>query len=206
MREKIIVLSGHIDDGIFGCGALLSKWAKDEKKSITYLVVSPESEPYKKRVLLRELGRALRILGLNESNLISWDFETRIFHQDRTRLLDNLFELIKDNYKYIFTPTRFDIHQDHEILTRELLRVTKREPVTVYGYEILNNHYGFTPSVFHEVNEVDINAKIKAIKKFESQRIRPSFNPDLYFKVAQVRGAQIGSDYAEAFEVIRVMI
>ena len=48
-QENILVLSGHVDCGIMGCGAILSKWGKEENKLIHYLVVSPESKPYKKK-------------------------------------------------------------------------------------------------------------------------------------------------------------
>ncbi len=106
----------------------------------------------------------------------------------------------------IFTPTRFDVHQDHETVTKEILRVYKRIPTSIFGYELLLNTYSFDTSVFCSFDENQLNAKLNAYDCFESQMSRFYFSRQLFESTAKVRGTQMGADYAEAFEAIRVIM
>lgn len=204
---EILVLSPHIDDGVFGCGGAIAKLAESKDVSIKYLVFAPRSPEYEHRILHSELLKAVKILGLSSSNIEYLDFETREFPANRQKLLDAIFQISKKtNIQLIFTPSRFDVHQDHQTVTNELLRVYKRMPTSIFGYELVLNTFSFDTTAFYRLNEKQIDAKLRGFDCFESQMSRVHLSRQLFESSAKVRGAQIGSDYAEAFEAIRVVL
>jgi len=205
--KRVLILSPHYDDGLLGCGGTIAKLADFEDLSIKYLVFAPRSPEYEHKILHSELLKAIRLIGLDEVNITYLDFKTREFPRNRQRILDEIYHLKeKKDFKMIFTPSRFDVHQDHQTVTNELLRVYKRLPTSIFGYELLLNTYSFDTSVFCSFEEKYLDAKLKAFDCFKTQMTRPQFSRQLFESTAKVRGAQTGADYAEAFEAIRVMI
>jgi LmbE family N-acetylglucosaminyl deacetylase len=205
--RKVLILSPHVDDGVIGCGGTIAKLAASEDVSIRYLVFSPRSHEYGSEVLCLELRRAVRMLGLSGKCIEYLDFETRVFPENRQELTDVLFEIKEEGgVDAIFTPTGFDVHQDHQTVTNELLRVYKRLPTSIFGYEIVLNTYSFNTAVFSGLEERYLEAKLGAIDCFESQMSRSYFSRRLFESCARVRGAQMGAEFAEAFEAIRVII
>ncbi len=205
--KNILVCSPHYDDGVIGCGGTMTKLLDAGDVSIDYLVFSPRSHDYGHDILNSELLNAIKFIGLNEKKIIYLNFETREFPRDRQLILDHIYKLNKEkHYDIIFTPTRFDVHQDHETVTNEILRVFKRLPTSIFGYELLLNTFSFETSVFCNFNENQMNAKLKAFDCFKSQMSRFYFSCQLFESTAKMRGAQMGADYAEAFEAIRVII
>jgi N-acetylglucosamine malate deacetylase 1 len=203
---NILVLSPHIDDGVIGCGGMMTKY-QERGASITYLVLTNDSPPYPHDILNKELNDALIALGLNSKDIIYRNFPTRYFYKHRDEVLDSLFLLSNEQeYDYILTPSRFDVHQDHQVITEELLRIYKRRQVSILGYEIILNQYRFSTSFFCGLEETHIQRKITAFNCFKSQLIRPHYSSELFTSLANVRGAQMGVKYAEAFEAIRVII
>jgi len=204
---EILFLSPHIDDGVLGCGGTIAKLAESKDVSIRYLVFSSRSPEYGCEVLGPELLRAIKILGLSVDNVEYLDFETRMFPENRQKLTDALYRIKEeDNINAIFTPTRFDVHQDHQTVTSELLRVYKRISTSIFGYEIVLNTYSFDTSIFSGFEEKHLEEKLRAIDCFKSQMSRPHFSRQLFESCARVRGAQMGTEFAEAFEAIRVII
>ena len=205
--SKILVLSPHIDDGIFGCGGTIARLAEFEDVSITYLVFAPRSPEYEHVVLRSELLHAIKILGLSADSIEFLDFETRTFPENRQRLTDALYRIKgESDICTIFTPSRFDVHQDHQTVTDELLRVYKRISTSIFGYEIVLNTYSFDTAVFCGFEEKHLKAKLRAFDCFESQMSRVHLSRQLFESSARVRGAQMGTEFAEAYEAIRVII
>lgn len=204
---NILICSPHIDDGVLGCGGAILKLSQTEDTNIDYLVFSPKSHEYSNDVLHQELVNSLNHLGLDDSCIRYLNFETRYFVRDRQEILDSLYDNSKEvDYDWIFTPSLFDVHQDHETVTNELLRIYKRLPVSIFGYELILNQFSFSTAVFFGFDDQVMDAKIKAFNCFQSQMFRKHFSSDLFRSAAKVRGAQMGAEYAEAFQAIRVII
>jgi N-acetylglucosamine malate deacetylase 1 len=64
----------------------------------------------------------------------------------------------------------------------------------------------FSMDLFMKVSKEDVEAKIKAINVYETQKARMFFSNDIVGDLAAVRGKQIGREYAECFEVIRFIV
>lgn len=203
---NILICSPHYDDGVLGCGGTIAKMVK-AADTVKYLVFTPKSGNYSHKVLHSELLDAVKFIGLNEGDISYLGFKTREFPRSRQRILDAIYRLNKETkFQQIFTPSRFDVHQDHQTVTNELLRVYKRLPTSIFGYEIVLNTFSFDTAVFCGFKEEHINAKLRAFGCFKSQMSRTHLSRQLFESIARVRGAQIGTDYAEAFEAIRVIM
>lgn len=103
----------------------------------------------------------------------------------------------------IFIPSVNDIHQDHQVIVNESLRAFKNS--TIFCYELLWNLVSFRNQAFVKLEKEDVDIKIEAISKYKSQFFRKYSDPKFLEAQAIVRGVQGGYEYAEIFEVIRLM-
>jgi LmbE family N-acetylglucosaminyl deacetylase len=104
----------------------------------------------------------------------------------------------------VFLPSANDLHQDHQVLNAEGLRCFK--DMTVWGYELPWNNIGFPAQAFVTLEPCDLQAKWEALQAYKSQfeLTRPYFSREFIEGLARVRGVQVKSPYAEAFEVMRL--
>jgi len=203
MFERVVILSPHTDDGELGCGGTIAKLVERDVE-VHYVALSsceksvPKGLP--RDILKREVKRAMNVLGVD--NLIVYDFEVRNFPNLRQEILESLIE-IRDRISpdVIFTPSSYDTHQDHRVVREESLRAFKR--CTILGYEQPWNNITFDTTAFVSISDRHLEAKIRALKCYRSQHDRPYFDPEFIKSLARTRGVQMGSKYAEAFEVIR---
>lgn len=205
--NSILVISPHTDDGEFGCGGTLARLSK-KNIEINYLVFShcEESVPsgYPKDILAKEMREALNVLGIGENNIIEKLYPVRHFGSYRQQILEDLISiknLIKPDL--IFIPSVNDIHQDHQVIVNESLRAFKNS--TIFCYELLWNLVSFRNQAFVKLEKEDVDIKIEAISKYKSQFFRKYSDPNFLEAQAIVRGVQGGYEYAEIFEVIRLM-
>jgi LmbE family N-acetylglucosaminyl deacetylase len=203
MEKKILVISPHTDDGELGCGGSIAKFI-EEGADVTYAALSccEKSVPpeYPRDILSREVKAATRILGITDPILFS--FEVREFPRMRQEILDALIRLRnKIKPDMVFTPSRFDTHQDHKTTVEETMRAFKN--CTLLGYEQPWNNISFNTLAFIPLQEDHISKKIDALKCYETQKERGYLNPDFIRGLALTRGTQIEEKYAEAFEVIK---
>jgi hypothetical protein len=56
------------------------------------------------------------------------------------------------------------------------------------------------------MSDQNLDTKIAALAKYESQKHRTYANPEFIRSLASTRGVQIGKRYAETFEVVRWVI
>ena len=68
------------------------------------------------------------------------------------------------------------------------------------------NNRKFESDVFVEVSESDLKNKLKHFDCYKSQSNRTFFSEDYIRSMATYRGFQCGVQYAEAFELIRMVI
>lgn len=206
-KKKILVLAPHTDDGELGCGGTLSKLTA-EGADVYYMVFSvctrslPQGlEP---DTLTKEVTNATQKLGIPKENLIIHDYDVRVFNENRQSILEDMIKF-RNQFKpdLVFLPSRSDIHQDHEIITNEGIRAFKKS--NILGYEMPWNNLSFDTSCFSVLNEFHLIKKIDALNEYNSQKQRPYFNEKFIKSLAITRGTQIEVEYAEAFELIRMI-
>ncbi|MFT7589487.1 MAG: LmbE family N-acetylglucosaminyl deacetylase [Limisphaerales bacterium] len=206
--SNALVLAPHPDDGEFGCGATLKRLAEQGTK-VWYAAFSPciKSLPEGSADdrLFGELNKAAAHLGIPEDQIMNFDFEVREFPRDRQKLLETLIRLRKDiNPELVLMPNSDDVHQDHNTVYQEGLRAFKHS--SLIGYELPWNNLQFKSNFHCRVEETHLDAKVDAIYEYESQRFRAYSDRAFIKGVARMRGLQIGSEFAEAFELIRWIV
>jgi len=206
--KKIIILSPHCDDGELGCGGTIAKLL-EEGNEVYYVAFSsaeksvPNGLP--KDTLIREVKKAMKTLGLPENNLILLDYETRVFPEYRQEILDDMIKLNKKiRPDLVFLPSTFDTHQDHQVILQEGFRAFKK--VSILGYEELWNNLTFKTIAFVKLEEEHILKKIEALKGYQSQSKKFYMSENFTKGLASVRGGQINVPFAEAFEIIRLIL
>jgi hypothetical protein len=90
------------------------------------------------------------------------------------------------------------------VIYEEGLRAFKY--ISIFGYELPWNNLWFKPGLFIKLSKEEVSKKADALMEYQSQLHRPYLDKDLIFSQARVRGGQLASVYAEAFEVIRVVL
>jgi len=156
-------------------------------------------------ILKKEVKEATAVLGIPEKNLILFNFEVRNFSSVRQSILELMIKLKRDiNPDIIFLPSTCDTHQDHRTISEEGFRAFKT--ITMIGYELPWNNLSFTTSCFITLEEKYLQKKIEALRCYKSQSFREYVSEEFIRSLAKTRGIQIGTKYAEAFEVIRCVI
>jgi LmbE family N-acetylglucosaminyl deacetylase len=207
-KKRILVLAPHTDDGELGAGGTISYFV--EKGAVVYYAAfstAEESVPkgLPKDILKTEVRKATEKLGIKKENLIIFDFQVRKLNFVRQEILDSLIKMRNEiNPELILMPCLNDIHQDHSTVANEGLRAFKTK--TILGYELIWNNLRFNTTSFVALSKKHIQMKADALKEYKSQANRDYMSDDFIFSLAKSRGVQIGAEYAESFEVIRLII
>lgn len=206
--KRILVLAPHTDDGEFGCGATLAKLI-EEGNEVFYAAFSACKQSVRKDlpsdILETEVKEATKVLGIRSDHLILLDYNVRTFSYRRQEILDDILkirEITKPDI--VFMPSTNDIHQDHYTIAFEGIRAFKNS--SILCYEVPWNNFTFHTTAFQSISACNLQKKIDAISKYQSQKGRPYANEDFIRSLAKTRGIQIGKEYAEVFEVIRWML
>jgi LmbE family N-acetylglucosaminyl deacetylase len=205
--KKILVLAPHTDDGELGCGGSIAKFCA-AKKEVHYAAFSnckkslPAGLPAD--TLEKECKAAIQELGMHAGKLLMYDFEVREFAQKRQEILEELVSLNKYiQPDLVIIPSATDIHQDHQVIHQEALRAFKKS--SILGYELPWNQDRFTCTWFIQITKDQLDKKVKAIAQYKSQTHRNYMEESFTRSLAKVRGVQCNGEYAEAFEVYKVI-
>lgn len=202
------VLAPHTDDGELGAGGFISKLVENGSNVYYFAFSTAEKsvpDGFSKDILKTEVLAATAVLGIKKENVFVYDYEVRKLNYSRQEILEDLIKHRQDlNPDLVLMPSLNDIHQDHTTIAQEGMRAFK--VTSILGYELIWNNLTFDTTAFAKLNEKHIQAKVNALKAYESQGDRDYMSEDFIFSLAKARGVQIGCKYAESFEVIRWMI
>jgi LmbE family N-acetylglucosaminyl deacetylase len=180
--KRVLVLAPHTDDGEFGCGGTMARLveAGAEIRYVAFSIATKSlPEGFAPDTLAREVREATAELGIPESHLTVHDFEVRTF------------------------PSHHDVHQDHQVIAAEGLRAFKR--TTILGYEIPWNNYDFAYQAYVALEQRHVERKAAALAHYASQQHRRYSDPEYIWNVARTHGINVNREYAEAFQVYRLV-
>jgi len=203
--NNVLVLAPHTDDGELGAGATISSLIENGA-NVHYIAFStaeasvPKGLP--KDILRTEVIEATAKLGIDKQNLSVMNFEVRKFNSHRQEILEELIKIRKKTkFDLVLMPSLTDVHQDHAVIANEGLRAFKN--TTILGYELIWNNISFDSTAFVKLDKRHVQAKYNALQCYKSQNKKDYMSEEFIFSLSHVRGVQIGSKYAETFEVIR---
>ena len=205
--KRALVLAPHTDDGEFGCGGTIARMV-DGGTEVRYVAFSiatrslPEGFP--PDTLAREVSEATAELGIPEEQLVVHDFDVRAFPEHRQEILELLIGMW-DEWKpdAVLQPSLRDIHQDHQVVAAEGLRAFKR--TTILGYEIPWNNFDFGYQAYVALDGEHLERKVAALARYASQQHRRYANPEYVWNLARVHGINVNREYAECFQVYRIV-
>lgn len=206
--NNILILAPHTDDGELGVGGSINYFIEQGAK-VYYAAFSTaeQSVPdgFPKDILKTEVIEATKKLGVIKENVLIYNYEVRKLNYVRQEILEELIRIRNSNsFDLVFIPSIHDIHQDHTTIAAEGIRAFKN--TTILGYELIWNNLTFNTQCFIKLQRKHIDCKINALKEYKSQGHRDYLSEDFIFSLARARGVQVGSEFAEAFEVIRLFI
>ena len=203
--EKVLMLAAHPDDET-NCAGTLHKFCREGVK-VDLVVFSDcqqdsEENDLDPAHLIAENINSAQIIGINLEN-VKWfiDHKVRYFQETRQDICDQMFDLNKRlKPDLVIVPNTTDLHQDHCVIRDEARRAFRQ--CSIFGYESIRAPLGSGNLCFLELSYDDYAAKEKALRSYTTQGHR--LDIEARMGLCRIRGSQIGCEYAEAFEVIRM--
>jgi LmbE family N-acetylglucosaminyl deacetylase len=206
--ERVLVLAPHTDDGEFGCGGTMARLV-DLGATVRYVAfsIATKSLPpgFPPDTLAREVKEATTSLGIPSEQLEVHDFDVRTFPERRQDILELLITLWEEwKPDAVMMPSLHDVHQDHQVIAQEGLRAFKR--TTILGYQIPWNNFDFAYQWYFALDKTHIERKVAALDCYASQQHRKYANAEYIWNLARTNGINVGREYAEVFQVYRVVV
>lgn len=205
--KKVLILAPHPDDAEFGLGGTIARMKElGVEVHVAVFSMCEKSTPkgFEVGSIEKEMYKSCEYLGIPKECIHKYDFEVREFPANRQELLESLIVLRnKVQPELVFVPASTDIHQDHNTIHEEGVRAFKYS--SIVGYEMPWNNFGFTSFVYIALEKKHIDVKIGALDLYETQKHRSYSNVDFVVSLAKLRGIQIQKEYAESFELIRLI-
>jgi len=195
---NILLLAPHADDVELGCGATVARFV-EEGHNLLWVVFTDEQE------LNHEHMEAIKVIGMKKDSHLAFDFTLRQLPEQRQEVLDRLV-VLNSEFKpdLVIGPSLNDFHQDHQVVANEMVRAFKTN-ASIICYELPWNHISFDVQFLTKLTAKYMQAKLRMLGKYKSEvSVRGKyFSKELIYGMASLRGSQAGTEYAEAFEVLR---
>lgn len=219
---NVIVVSAHPDDEVIGAGGTLLKHVKNGD-DVYWLIITNVFEEdgfSKERVLSRqqEIDEVAVRMGFKAT--FKLDYPTMKLHPgllpDMVPKVSAVFNEVKPEVIYVMN--RSDAHSDHRVVFDALIACTKsfRYPFIrkVLMYECLSEtefapalpEKVFMPNYYVEVTAF-MDKKLEIMQVYASEIGAHPFPRSLenMKALAHYRGASVGVNYAEAFQLIKLI-
>lgn len=205
--KDVLVVGAHPDDEIM-CGGLLARLSEAGSRIHHYYfsdcAISTQARGFPPEQLLNECEKSRDILGVAADCRGGFDISVRQFPAFRQTILDALIRLRKTIApQLVLTAATDDIHQDHSTLTNEVIRAFKN--VSILGYEMPWNQLQAHHDCLIKLDQAHLDRKIAALACYKTQAGSEYASAEFMIALARLRGIQIGVDYAESFQIIRLV-
>ncbi len=199
---KILFLGAHTDDIEHAAGATMSK-EMEAGTSIIYRTFSRCLDLPRNAGLEHDQQNVQSYLTKRGVDVQMLDFTNRELqkHAAEIRLV---LEKIRDTHDIdlVFTHDPNDLNQDHQTIYQESIRVFRNHSVLLY--QCMRSSNKFQPNYFVEITEDLLNKKLELLNLFKTQASLYYNNKEVIRALAITRGAECGSQLAEAFQVFKL--
>lgn len=196
--RRILAIGAHPDDFDVAAGATLAR-LHAAGSPITGLVLS-HGQPG--GAASQHNWQPGDFLGLTDLRML--DFEVGCLPDQPDRLQSAIKQVIDDvQPELIFTHSAHDHNPDHRAVHAATLEVGC-EAGAILCYESPTATEEFAPGLFVDVREY-VSVKTEALDRQNGERIKPYLSPESIRGQLAYRGTQAKTDYAEGFEVVRLL-
>lgn len=205
---KVLAIGAHFDDVELGCGGtLLNHLKKGDELNIIIITKSG----YISKVNMHERNdkiayeEGIKSAKLLNANLIRGDFETLKLTAS-LELVNYLCEQVKQiNPDIVYTHFWGDQHLDHQAVAKASLIATRNtKRVLAYLSNVYDTIPDFKPNYFVNISN-SFKGKMSLINCFKSELVtHPQWQKQMK-AISQIYGIKIGKEFAEAFQVVRII-
>ena len=209
---KILAIGAHLDDIEIACGGTLAK-AVENGHDVKVLIMSKSGYTNKDGAMQRsdetaveEGTKALQTLGIQDIEILDFPTKDIPWTSDAVTAIDIC---ISDyNPDIIFTHHPFDTHQAHAGVSNSTISAARRKN-TIFFYEPISpsgrSYVAFKPQLYVDISST-IEKKVASLREHKSEYNK--FGGENWVQGVHARcgfrGYEIGTQYAEAFEVLRI--
>lgn len=213
--KNILVVAAHPDDGVLGCGGVIAKHIESGDKVTVVTFTNGISSRInvtnkEKTIREKEHDSASTILGITvighnyadqELDVLSLLFLSRVIGDSQFKL-----GIIPD---IVYTHYANDLNQDHRQLhhaTMIAFRPKQKQTCKeIYCYQVPSyGNNNFNPNYYVSLTEKQVELKLQAWDCYKSEH-NERFNRESLLRIMQECGNSIGVNYAEAFEIARII-
>jgi len=207
LGKRVLVAMAHADDAELGAGATIARLVEEGYNvdcvafSRSIVSLPPDAPP---DILAKEAKRSAAILGVNSYSVL--DFKTRIMSENRQGILQCLID-IKQKLApdLVITHCNEDCHQDHRTVASEVVRAFKNSTILSVAHP-WNMVEGSMPNFFVAVEERHVARQIEAIGEYKSQSGKWYCRPAVTRGQLEASGLVIGTDFAQSFRAVRIIV
>ncbi|GAB6087334.1 hypothetical protein JCM11672_26060 [Alkaliphilus crotonatoxidans] len=206
----ILVIATHLDDEVIGCGGAIAKHVREGHNVYICFICGGTSVRYPEKELVEtrrdHARRAGALLGIKE--IYFYDFPIIMLDTiPQLEIVTALEEVIfKIKPQIIYTHSKDDINSDHRIVHEASMvwcRPSKAPFLKkVLFYEVFGSTRSFIPNYYIDIDEY-IESKLKALSLYTTENHVQTRNMETIRRVAMYRGAEINTNYAEAYTLYR---
>ena len=228
-NKKILVVVAHPDDELLGLGATMNKLITEQNCSVRVIILgegitsrfdkrNPDQWSEELKIHRHNIEIARKYIGYESVGI--YDFPDNRF--DTVAMLDIVKVIEKEKQTFqpeiIFTHHGGDVNIDHQRTFEAVITATrpmKDEIVkTVITFETpsgtewiaSSDPRKFTPNLFIELDEKNLEAKINGMEsyEFEKRKYPHPRSPEALRLRSQYWGVVNGVSFAEPFQIIRI--
>lgn len=220
MKKNVLVVSAHPDDEILGCGGTLLKHI-DNSDKVDWLITTSifTSQGFtQERVNIRkeEIEKVRQEAGINKVYKLNYPTMS-LSDECLIKMIPEVSKVFnKSKPEIVYILNRSDAHSDHNITFRAVMACTKsfRYPYIkrVLMYECISEtEFGpalhentFVPTYFVDISKYN-QEKNRIMKIYDSELGEHPFPRSIrnMDALSTFRGATIGTEFAEAFQVLK---
>ncbi len=207
---KIFVVGAHLDDIELACGGTLAK-AIEAGHEVKTVIMSQSGytnfdgkQMRKNDDAVAEGTNALHALGVTDIEILDFPTKDIPYHSSVIEAIDQ--RISEYDPDVIFCHHPFDTHQAHVGVSKSTISAARRKN-TIFMFEPIapsgRSYVPFKPQMYVDISEV-MDKKIEALKLHTTEYHK--FGEEWITGVTcrcGFRGYEIGTKYAEAFEVLR---